>query len=93
MTRKKQKGEEVHGEEEDLGKGNLFATGLVAGGALAGVLVAILSVNENISKTIEGWSAEHGLSTLLGGQNAFFLLGAVFFGLMGFGLYKIALKK
>ncbi len=91
--RKKKKGEVVHGEEEDLGKGNLFATGLVAGGALAGVVVAILSVNENISKTIESWSAEHGLSTLLGGQNAFFLLGAVFFGLMAFGLYKIALKK
>jgi OPT family oligopeptide transporter len=91
--KKKKRGDIVHGEEEDLGKGNLFATGLVAGGALAGVIVAILSVNENVSKTIEGWSAEHGLTTLLGGQNAFFLLGAIFFGIMGFGLYKIALKK
>jgi putative OPT family oligopeptide transporter len=30
--------------EEELGKGNLFATGLVAGGALAGVIVAMLVV-------------------------------------------------
>ena len=38
--RKKRKGEVV--AEDDLGKGNLFATGLVAGGALAGVIVALL---------------------------------------------------
>jgi len=30
--------------EEELGKGNLFATGLVAGGALAGVVFALLTV-------------------------------------------------
>jgi putative OPT family oligopeptide transporter len=30
--------------EDELGKGNLFATGLVAGGALAGVMVAMLLV-------------------------------------------------
>ncbi len=30
--------------EDELGKGNLFATGLVAGGALAGVIVAMLIV-------------------------------------------------
>ena len=91
--RKKSKGEELHGEEEDLGKGNLFATGLVAGGALAGVMVAILSVNESITKAIENWSLEHGISGLVGGQNAYFLLGAIFFGLMGYVLYKIAIKK
>ncbi len=38
--RQKQKGNKI--EEDDLGKGNLFATGLVAGGALAGVAVALL---------------------------------------------------
>ncbi len=31
--------------DEELGMGNLFATGLVAGGALAGVLIALLSVS------------------------------------------------
>lgn len=88
--KKKQKGEVAHAEEDDLGKGNLFATGLVAGGALAGVLVAILSVNENITKSLEKWSLEHKLTEILGGQNGYFLLGAVFFGLMGFVLYRIA---
>ncbi|MEQ1828131.1 MAG: oligopeptide transporter, OPT family [Pirellula sp.] len=33
--------------EDELGKGNLFATGLVAGGALAGVIVAMLIVGIN----------------------------------------------
>ncbi len=91
--KKKRKGEEVHEEEDDLGKGNLFATGLVAGGALAGVMVAILSVNENVTKSLEAWSVEHGIINLLGGQNAYFLLGAVFFLLMGYALFRIAMKK
>src|SRR5207302_6556138 len=37
------------GHGDDLGPGSLFATGLVAGGALAGVLVAVLSVNESVA--------------------------------------------
>jgi OPT family oligopeptide transporter len=79
-------------EEEDLGKGNLFATGLVAGGAVAGVVVAILSVNDTISKALGRWSAEHGLTIALG-QTGFFLLGVGFFAIMGFTLYRTALKK
>ena len=35
-------------EDSELGQGSLFATGLVAGGALAGVVVALLTVNEGI---------------------------------------------
>ena len=35
--------------DSELGPGNLFATGLVAGGALAGVLVAMLSVNDGVA--------------------------------------------
>ncbi|MCC6693360.1 MAG: OPT/YSL family transporter, partial [Chitinophagaceae bacterium] len=37
--RKSKKQEAKSEEDEDLGKGNLFATGLVAGGAVAGVIV------------------------------------------------------
>jgi len=91
--KKKKKGEVANHEEEDLGKGNLFSTGLVAGGALAGVLVALLSVNERINNTINNWSAEHKLSEWLGGESNYFLLGAVFFFLMGAVLYKMAMKK
>ena len=36
--RQKKEAKELSPEEEELGKGNLFATGLVAGGAVAGVL-------------------------------------------------------
>lgn len=79
-------------EEEDLRKGNLFATGLVAGGALAGVIVAFLSVNENINAGLKKISLEHGLLQSIG-QSGYYILGAMAFGTMAFGLYKIALGK
>jgi OPT family oligopeptide transporter len=90
--KKKKSGEVLTAEEEDLGKGNLFATGLVAGGALAGVLVAILSVNETVTTALGKVNAEHALSGWLG-TNGYFLLGALFFLLMGFVLYRIGIKK
>lgn len=90
--RKKKAGEELSAEEEDLGKGNLFATGLVAGGALAGVLVAILSVNDSIAASLSKVNAEHGLTGMLG-DNGYYLLGALFFVLMGFVLYRIGIQK
>src|SRR5436190_6692202 len=40
-------------EDAEIGKGSLFATGLVAGGALAGVIVALLSVNDNVFASLE----------------------------------------
>ena len=91
--RKSKKQEAKSEEDEDLGKGNLFATGLVAGGAVAGVIVAILSVNEGIANTLKSWSAEHGLTQMLGGETSYFFLGVAFFAFMGFVLYKMALKK
>ncbi len=90
--RKKKAGEELSAEEEDLGKGNLFATGLVAGGALAGVLVAILSVNDSIAASLSKVNAEHGLTNMFG-ENGYYLLGALFFVLMGFVLYRIGIQK
>jgi len=56
--RNKKKNIHVSPEEEDLGKGNLFATGLVAGGALAGVLVAFLSASEKVNAQLANMSAE-----------------------------------
>lgn len=90
--RKSKSKEVVDEEEEDLGKGNLFATGLVAGGAVAGVIVAILSVNENVSKGLEKVNAEHGLLSSLG-ENGYKYLGVLFFFLMGLVLYRVARKK
>jgi OPT family oligopeptide transporter len=81
------KGEKV--EESELGPGNLFATGLVAGGALAGVLVAILSVNEGISKGLGAIDLEKPLEHALG-AGGYQLLGVFFFAVMGFVLYRIS---
>src|SRR6476619_7026931 len=58
------KGEAV--EESELGPGNLYATGLVAGGAIAGVVVAILSVNEGLSNAIAKVSVEKALEHSVG---------------------------
>jgi putative OPT family oligopeptide transporter len=90
--REKRKNIKVAPEEEDLGKGNLFATGLVAGGALAGVLVAFLSASDEISKKLAKVNAEHGLTNSLGGEG-YKWLGVLFFALMGFVLYRIAISK
>ena len=79
-------------EEEDLRKGNLFATGLVAGGALAGVIVAFLSVNEGIRARLNKINLEHALSESLG-QNGYYLLGTAAFLAMAYTLLRIGLKK
>ena len=90
--RSKRKNIQVSPEEEDLGKGNLFATGLVAGGALAGVLVAFLFANDRINAALANWSAEHGLTGTFGGEG-YKWLGVAFFALMGITLYRIAIAK
>ena len=92
--RQKKKNIEVAPEEEDLGKGNLFATGLVAGGALAGVLVAILSSIDSVKKGLNGVNAEHALaSESFLGESGYKWLGVLFFAIMGYTLYRIATSK
>ena len=79
-------------QDEELGRGSLFATGLIAGGALAGVVVALLSVNDNIFEGMKKISAEHGLVNALG-NNGYSLLGVICFAVMGFILYRTGSKK
>ncbi|HET9746730.1 MAG TPA: OPT/YSL family transporter [Chitinophagaceae bacterium] len=88
--RNRRKKIELTSEEEDLGKGNLFATGLVAGGALFGVIAAILTVF--FEPTMNALNLEHDLTGTLG-QGGYFILGAAFFAFMGFVLYRIAISK
>ena len=90
--RNKKRNIHVAPEEEDLGKGNLFATGLVAGGALAGVLVAFLFASDKVSAGLANLNAEHGLQSALGGEG-YKWLGVAFFALMGIVLYRIAINQ
>lgn len=79
-------------EDEELGKGSLFATGLVAGGAVAGVVIAFLSGSTGGEKFLNKVALEEGLVHVLG-TNGYFFLGVLFFAVMGWMLYKTALKK
>jgi putative OPT family oligopeptide transporter len=76
-------------EDEELGKGNLFATGLVAGGAVMGVIYAIMRVPFN--DFLERISLENGLTTRFG-AGGYDLLGVAFFALMGATLFWIAVR-
>ncbi|MFA5834041.1 MAG: OPT/YSL family transporter [Bacteroidota bacterium] len=77
-------------EDAELGKGSLFATGLVAGGALFGVIVAIATVKAK--DFMEALSIEANIEHMLG-ASGFELLGVAAFTLMGLTLYKVAMKK
>jgi uncharacterized oligopeptide transporter (OPT) family protein len=90
--RQKKKNIVLTAEEEDLGKGNLFATGLVAGGALAGVLVAILSSIDSINKQLGMVNAEEGIAAMLG-HEGYKWLGVGCFALMAWVLYRIATAR
>jgi OPT family oligopeptide transporter len=89
--RKKRKGEIV--TEDDLGKGNLFATGLVAGGALAGVIVALLIAgSDTIAAKLETVNMESGIENAIG-IGMYQLLGVIGFAVLGIMLYRTAMKK
>lgn len=85
--------------DDDLGKGSLFATGLIAGGALAGVIVALLSVNETVFKALSHVNLEHFITSLslrrtgAVGQGGYQVLGVIFFFCMAYMLYRQAIKK
>lgn len=78
-------------EDEELGKGALFATGLVAGGALSGVIVALLNVNEGFANKLAGISLEHGISSAFG-EGFYQILGVLFFAALAYILYWIATR-
>jgi putative OPT family oligopeptide transporter len=86
--RTERKGEKK--EDDELGRGSLFATGLIAGGAITGVLVAVLAVLK--PALMEALNAEHLVSSIVG-ANGYQLLGVAFFVAMGYWLYRMAVKK
>lgn len=80
---------EGRAEENDLGGGSLFATGLVAGGALAGVMVALLAVNENVYRCLESISLKPVLTSAIG-SGAYEVMGCLFFAALAALLYRWA---
>jgi len=84
------KGEMV--EDSELGKGSLFATGLVAGGALAGVVVALFQASDGTAAALEKINLEHALVGVFG-QNGYNLLAVACFALLAFFLVRAARKK
>jgi len=89
---KKKKNIQVSAEEEELGKGNLFATGLVAGGAVAGVLIAVLSGMNATGPLMASLNLEEGMTNALG-QGGYYVLAVAFFAFMGWILYRIAKQQ
>lgn len=91
MSVKKKRGQEVK-EDDDLERGSLFATGLVAGGALLGVVFALLSRIPAIESGMAKLNLEPDLKNTIG-EGGYMLLGALVFGLMGYVLYRLAVSK
>ena len=89
-VRSKRKGEKE--EDNELGRGSLFATGLVAGGTLAGVIVALLSIPPSVSNALGMVDLQKTITNTLG-DGGYQVLGAMCFCVMGFALYRIATKK
>jgi putative OPT family oligopeptide transporter len=84
------KGESI--EDAELGKGSLFATGLVAGGALAGVIVALFQASDGTAKALETINLEHTIVGMIG-HEGYNLLAVAGFSLLAFFLIRAARKK
>jgi OPT family oligopeptide transporter len=78
--------------EEDLEKGNLFATGLVAGGALMGVIFAFLRIPDKVVVFLQKISMEAWMTNNMG-EIGYFILGLAFFALMGYMLYRVGTAR
>ena len=89
---KQRRGEAYSEMGEDLERGNLFATGLVAGGALMGVIFAFLRIPEKVVVVMQRLSVEGALRTGLG-ETGYYLLGVAFFAVMGYVLYRYGVSK
>ncbi len=79
-------------EDDELGKGNLFATGLVAGGALMGVIIAFLSVSPTVTAALAKVNVEELVLVPALGHTGFMILGVLFFAFMGWTLWRVGRK-
>ncbi len=76
--------------EIESGPGVLYASGLIAGGAICGIVVAGIAGAKGSAE----WLAETvGLYHKLGGFVTSNLVSLIIFALLGFGLYRVGLRK
>ena len=76
--------------EIESGPGVLFSSGLIAGGAIAGIAVAAIAGKMGSAE----WLAETvGLYHKLGAFSTSTIVALVIFALLGFGLYRVGLRK
>ena len=78
--------------QEDLERGNLFATGLVGGGALMGVIFAFLRLPVKVKDFMDSLSLENALTRGIG-TGGYYILGVLFFAIMGYALYRAGASK
>jgi len=77
--------------DEEIGSGSLFATGLVAGGTLLGVAVALLSIVPGVEPILAKLDVSGALTSALG-HGGYDLLGVACFTLMAVVLFRVARK-
>ena len=75
--------------DEELGSGSLFATGLVAGGTLLGVAVALLTISPRIESLLGNLDMSGPLVSALG-KGGYELLGVAAFVTMAVLLFRVA---
>jgi hypothetical protein len=74
----------------------LFATGLVAGGALMGLVVALWQAKEAAYPAGQGWLAALNLEETVKhslGENGYFMLGVLCFATLCYFLVRAARQK
>ncbi|HVP62372.1 MAG TPA: OPT/YSL family transporter [Myxococcaceae bacterium] len=77
--------------DDEIGSGSLFATGLVAGGTLLGVAVALLQLSDKIGGFLNSLDLSGPMIKALG-KTGYDLIGVGAFVTMGAVLYRVAKK-
>jgi hypothetical protein len=82
----RKKTQNTENEDEDSSPGVLYSSGLIAGGSIAGILIAIFSAKEQWGQTIDLSSK----FPMIAGSNT---TAVIAFAVLGFTLLSVSRKK